>query len=346
MVARTRIALGTGGSMARDLSFVPSALSLQPSASGAAGQVRRYEARLTGFAGDGEPRDDVRHTAASVSQASAIALFSDAPDWDFRWLARTLMASSGVPVHAYVRLGAAGCATPNNMHPVSDAAVRAEAQAAALVVAHGTAEGVDAMGRLAHRALWQWVTVPKQVDASANGDWYVAPRSWPHRSARRWPACRPKACRRSTWSWSCGPTRSCGPGWWPSLTDAAGRGRSCRGQPSAIGGLSRWARRGCGAGPVTVASRKKAIAPLAASLTDWLLEERAGAPASLAALRDSLARGIGEFLPRDPALRSQPGSQAAAIGEPEPLRFSPWLYVAALVALVVEWVLRRRRGLR
>jgi hypothetical protein len=105
-----------------------------------------------------------------------------------------------------------------------------------------------------------------------------------------------------------------------------------------VSGLWRWASHGGVA--------EEGYRALTASLTDWLLEERVGAPASLAALRDSLSRGAGEFLPREPSLRSQPGTQTAAIGEPEPLRFSPWLYVAALMALVMEWVLRRRRGLR
>jgi hypothetical protein len=83
-----------------------------------------------------------------------------------------------------------------------------------------------------------------------------------------------------------------------------------------------------------------------ASLTDWLLEDRGGAPRTLLALRDSLATAGGEFLPRPVSLGAQPGLTVATAGEPEPLRFSIWLYVAALFALVCEWIVRRRRGLR
>jgi len=90
LVARVRLALGSGGSIRRNLTFVPGPAH-------APSEVRRYEARLSGFAKDGEPRDDRLGSAATVSRASAIVLVSDSPDWDFRWLARTLAAQSGVP---------------------------------------------------------------------------------------------------------------------------------------------------------------------------------------------------------------------------------------------------------
>jgi len=103
-------------------------------------------------------------------------------------------------------------------------------------------------------------------------------------------------------------------------------------------GLWRWASRG--------GVPAEGYRALTASLTDWLLEDRGGAPPSLIALRDSLARAGVEFLPRPATLGAQPGLTVAGTGEPEPLRFSLWLYAAALGALVVEWVARRRRGLR
>ncbi len=117
-------------------------------------------------------------------------------------------------------------------------------------------------------------------------------------------------------------------------SDAGGR------RTVAIGasGLWRWASHAGVAG--------EGYRALMASLTDWLLEERSGAPASLVRLRDSLATGTSEFLPREQTLHAQPGQASATFSEPEPVRFSTWLYVVALAALVIEWVARRRRGLR
>ena len=103
-------------------------------------------------------------------------------------------------------------------------------------------------------------------------------------------------------------------------------------------GFWRWASRGGAAA--------EGYRALVASLADWLLEERARAPAQVLAMRDSLSRGVGEFLPREPVLRVQPGLASAAVGEPVPLRHSGWLYMIAITALVLEWIARRRQGLR
>lgn len=339
MVSRVRVPLGVGGSLVRDLSFVPAPGGTVP-------ELRRYEARLSGFARDGEPRDDVRQTAATVSQASAIALFSDAPDWDFRWLTRTLSAGSGVPVKAYIRLGAAGWRDAHSMRTASDATVRAEAANAALVVVHGTADGVDAMSRPARRALWQWITVPKQMDGSANGDWYVVAPEFASPVGGALSGVPPESLPPLDMVLD---VRADSVVWTGLVAQLDRRGRSRavvqgsmlngrRVVLFGVSGLWRWASRGGVA--------DEGYRALTASLTDWLLEERSGAPASLTALRDSLARGAGEFLPRPPSLTSREGLTAASVVEPEPVRFSPALYVAALLALVIEWVLRRRRGLR
>src|SRR5262249_30830629 len=103
-------------------------------------------------------------------------------------------------------------------------------------------------------------------------------------------------------------------------------------------GLWRWASHG--------GLAEQAYRSLTAAMTDWLLEERSQASADLTALRDSLARRAAPILPRPRTLAPQPGQETAAAGESVPVRFSPWLYLAALAALLVEWVARRRRGLR
>ena len=103
-------------------------------------------------------------------------------------------------------------------------------------------------------------------------------------------------------------------------------------------GLWRWASKG---GVAAEGYRS-----LVAALTDWLLAEPAREGAALAARRDSLNRGLDELLPRPHTLESQPGIRVAAAGEAEPLRHFPWVYGAALGALVLEWIARRRRGMR
>ena len=338
-LAAVRVPLGNGGTVRRDVPFVPSP-------AGGAGQVRRYEARVSGLARDGEPRDDARQTAAAVSQASSITLLSDAPDWDFRWLTQTLSATSGVPVRAFVRLGPTGWHDARTMRVVNEAAVRAEAGSAALVVVHGTREGVQAASRLARRALWQWISVPARGDAPSSGDWYVVAPEF---------ASPVGGALAGTPAESLPPLdmvldlNSDSVTWTGLVAQLDRRGRSrpvVEGSTTGgrrrvilgIGGLWRWASRG------GVAA--EGYRAMVASLTDWLIEDRAGAAPGLVALRDSLARATAEFLPRPPALAAQEGLVRASIGEPEPLRFTPWLYLAALIAMVAEWVARRRKGMR
>jgi hypothetical protein len=229
---------------------------------------------------------------------------------------------------------------------VSEVTVRTEAEGAALVVAHGTSDGVDALSRLARRGLWRWVTQPRQADAASGGDWYVTAPEFaspvggaltgvPAESLP--PLDQVLDLRSDSVAWT---------GLVAQL-DRRGRSRSVvqgtrdgtrRIVVMGATGFWRWASHG--------GVSEEGYRAFTASLTDWLLEERSGAAPELVALRDSLSRGAAEFLPRRPSLASQAGLQAAGLGEPEPLRFSPWLYVAALVALVLEWVLRRRRGFR
>jgi hypothetical protein len=190
------------------------------------------------------------------------------------------------------------------------------------------------------------VTVPKQADASANGDWYVVAPEFaspvggalagvPAESLP--PLDMVLDLRADSIAWTGLVAQLDRRGRSRSVVAGAVQGRQ-RVVALGVSGLWRWASHGGVA--------QEAYRALTASLTDWLLEDQAAAPAALAALRDSLAEGAGEFLPRAPSLGDQPGMNTAGFADPEPIRFSPWLYVAALVALVTEWVLRRRKGLR
>ncbi len=339
IVARARFSVGggAGGSFRRTLTFVPAAPAGER-------EVRRYAARVSGLAADAEPRDDRRESLAAVTEAGTIALVTDSPDWDSRWLATTLAATSGVPVQVFVRLGGANGSWRDgrSLAPVSDAAVRNAATRANLLVAHGTDAGIEAVARAARGSVWRW---PTRRDA-APGDWYAMP---------------PDSASPVGAALGGVPVESLPPleavldarteqGGWTGLTarlDRRGRefpvvgGLASGGKRVVVmsaAGLWRWASKG------GVAA--EGYRALVASLTDWLLEERGGEQSSLVQARDSLARGAAEYLPRAAVVVAQPGLAVEAAGELEPLRHVAWLYWAALAALVAEWIARRRAGLR
>jgi hypothetical protein len=338
VVAHERVAVGVGGVFRRELKFVPA-----PPAAGADREVRRYEARVRGIKADAEPRDDVRALVAEVTRASAIALFSDSPDWDFRTLVSTLRATSGVPVAAFVHLASGSWRDAATLHLVSDGAVAAAARDAELVVAHGTPLGAAAiLGRARHN-VWRW---SPDRGPTATGDWYVTPTDAPSplgaaltgvpaeslppleavgvpvRDTAAWVGLAAQLARR-------GRPRPVIEG-----SEAGGR-RTLRVTGS---GLWRWASQGGVA--------QEGYRALTAAMTDWLLGETERRSPALEAARDSLTRGLDEFLPRRRTVSAQPGERGVATGATISVRQSPWLYAAALGALMLEWIARRRRGMR
>jgi hypothetical protein len=53
-----------------------------------------------------------------------------------------------------------------------------------------------------------------------------------------------------------------------------------------------------------------------------------------------------ELLPRAGAVRGGPVGGATSFGDQPRLRDMWWSYIALIAALCIEWLLRRRRGLR
>lgn len=336
VVARDRVGVGAGGTMRRALKFVPA-----PPAGDQ--EVRRYEARVRGWKADAEPRDDARVADVEVARASTIALFSDSPDWDFRTLAATLTATSGVPVSAFVHVANGPWRDAASLATVTGRAVEAAARGAALVVVHGTPEGAAAILALARRSVWRWTT---GRGAAISGDWYVVPSDAPSPlgaalaglSAESLPpleAVSPPAADSSAWTGLVAELARRGRPRPVILGSEAGGRRTVRMVGS---GLWRWASKGGVA--------REGYRSLIAAVTDWLLAEQERAGPALAARRDSLNRGLDELLPRPRTLSGQPGSRTALTGATAPVRLSPWLYAAALGALMIEWIARRRRGMR
>jgi len=338
VVARTRLALGAGGSLRRELRFVPAA----PPA-GSERVERRYEARVSGVADDAEPRDDARATLAEVSRTGAVTVLSDSPDWDFRTLVATLAQTAGEPVSAYVRIAPGSpWRDARTLEPVAQDVVDAATRDASLVVVHGTAQGVAALAGLARRALWRWTAARGEA---VDGDWYVSAGETPSpvgaalagAPADSLPPLEALAEQPvDTAEWTAVAARLARRGRaWPVVV---GSERGDRRAVRVLGaGLWRWASKG---GVAAEAYRS-----LVAALTDWLLAEPAGRTRALAARRDSLNRGLDELLPRPRTLASQRGARVTAAGESEPVRRSGWIYAVAIGALMLEWIARRRRGM-
>src|SRR5207249_2817696 len=60
------------------------------------------EVRLEGIAGDSEPRDDARLFVLEVKPEPSVVLLASPPDWETRFLARTLEDVARVPVRTFI----------------------------------------------------------------------------------------------------------------------------------------------------------------------------------------------------------------------------------------------------
>lgn len=227
------------------------------------------EIRLEG-AGDQEPRDDARLFVLEVSPEPAAVIYASPPDWDVRFLARTLHDVARVPVRAFVETEPGRWRDATTLEPASAAVLGRAAQAARLVVRMGDLERSAAYAP-ARAAQLLWRSAEGQP-----GDWYVdaAPASplagalagiaWdslPPATSAAPPPPTPdsgavtiltaRLARR-------GPARPV-----VTVSETAERGRQVS---VTAAGLWRWAFRGGAA--------QEAYRSLVASLTDWLFGEQ------------------------------------------------------------------------
>jgi hypothetical protein len=222
--------------------------------------------------GDEEPRDDARRFVIEVSPKPSVVLLASPPDWETRFLARTLADVARLPVRTFVETERPGRgwrdAVTLESRPASEVA-RAVA-AAQLVIEAG--DPATFAGFAPKGAMLSWPGTGRQ-----DGDWYVQP-----------PGASPLATALAGVAWDSLPPAS-------SLVDAASQIDSSavvaltarlarRGPPRpvlllserdgrrraliAAGGLYRWAFRGGASG--------EAYRALMAGLTDWLLEKGEG----------------------------------------------------------------------
>jgi len=256
------VALPDSGIVSTDLTFPASRLP--------AGWVA-LEVGLAGV-GDGESRDDARLFVLEVSPQPSVVLLASPPDWETRFLARTLEDVARVPVRTFIEAESGGnrwrdAATLESRAP-GDVA-RAVA-GAALVIEAGDPAPFSRFSPKGAVLLWPGA---RRLD----GDWYVQPPAtgpsplagalagvaWdslpPATSLAELPpdssatvALAARLARR-------GPPRPV-----VTLSQRAGARRAV----IAAGGLYRWAFRGGASGD--------AYRALVAGLVDWLLEQGAG----------------------------------------------------------------------
>ena len=227
------------------------------------------EVRLEGV-GDEEPRDDARLFVLEVSPPPSIVLLASPPDWETRFLARTLEDVARVAVRTFIEAEPGGNrwreGTTLEGRPPSDVA-RAVA-GAALVIEAGDPTSFSRFSPKGAVLLWLGT---RRLD----GDWYVQP-----------PGPSPLAGALAGVAWDSLPPATSLVELAPdsSTTVALAARLARRGPPRpmvtlaqhagarraviAAGGLYRWAFRGGASG--------EAYRALVAGLVDWLLEQGAG----------------------------------------------------------------------
>src|SRR5439155_66796 len=119
-------------------------------------------------AGDSEPRDDARWLVLEVSPPPSVVLLAAPPDWDSRFLARTLSDVARVPVRTLVQSGSDGSGWRDaaGLTPVSAADAAQAVAGARLVVRMGDPAALDRFPTKG--AVLTWPTQRGQ-----DGDWYV-----------------------------------------------------------------------------------------------------------------------------------------------------------------------------
>ena len=124
------------------------------------------EVRLEGV-NDAEPRDDTRQFVVDVSLDPAAVIFASPPDWEARFLARTLSDVARVPVKVFVETEAGRWRDGASLAPVATPELTRAAAGARLVVAMGDPERARAFTGASRSALMLWPT------NGQTGDWYV-----------------------------------------------------------------------------------------------------------------------------------------------------------------------------
>lgn len=253
-----RISLPDSGALSEELTLPASRIS-HPG-------WTALEVRLDG-AGDAEPRDDQRQFVVDVSLEPAAVIFASPPDWEARFLARTLTDVARVPVKVFVETERGRWRDAATLAPVAAAELTRAAAGARLVIATGDPDRTRALTGSTRGARLLWPT------NGQTGDWYVErPASSPFTAALAgvlWDSLPPATAVM--------PARDSGEGTVALTARLARRGparpilrleqrNGTRQATIAAAGLWRWAFRG--------GASEEAYRSLVAAAVDWLLGEQ------------------------------------------------------------------------
>ena len=122
-------------------------------------------------AGDEEPRTDTRLHLVTVTPTPGMVLLAAPPDWDSRFLYRTLRDVAQLPVRGYARLGGDRWRSMGDLSTVGTERVRQAARGADLLILKGD-PGSLAAGSGA-RGIWRWPSGETGA-APIPGDWYLS----------------------------------------------------------------------------------------------------------------------------------------------------------------------------
>ncbi|MGH7521746.1 MAG: hypothetical protein ACREMI_10740 [Gemmatimonadales bacterium] len=224
------------------------------------------EVRLDGAA-DAESRDDARLFTLDVSLEPAAVIFASPPDWEARFLARTLTDVARVPVKMFVETERGRWRDAATLAPVAAADLSRAAERARLVIATGDPERARPFTGSTRGARLLWPTNGQA------GDWYVErPASSPFTAALAgvlWDSLPPATAVM--------PARDSSEGIVALSARLARRGparpilrleqrNGMRQATIAAAGLWRWAFRG--------GASEEAYRSLVAAVVDWLLGEQ------------------------------------------------------------------------
>lgn len=170
VLARRALRLGGDGAGTVVLAF---------STAGMSGDVL-FNVSLTG-AGDREPRDDARLWRVRVTPTPGVVVVASPPDWDARFLFRTLREVAQLPVRGYARYEQGGWRSMETLAPVPREEVLQAVRRADLLVLKGAAPDFARESRARSRWLWPSGEGGETVIA---GEWYAsAPAASPIASA-------------------------------------------------------------------------------------------------------------------------------------------------------------------
>ncbi|MES2307100.1 MAG: hypothetical protein V4558_16485 [Gemmatimonadota bacterium] len=112
---------------------------------------------------DAEPGDDIRWWLLTITPTPGVVVLAATPDWDARFLYRTLREVVEVPVRGYVQLEPGAWRRMDDLRRVAVAEVTAAAKSADLLAVRGVTAPWQTAGRA--RLLW--------APGETSGDWYL-----------------------------------------------------------------------------------------------------------------------------------------------------------------------------